>query len=214
MPTEVIIGRSSVSPLKVPDDKVAVSGKHVRITISDNGDWKIEDMQSSNGTFVRNDNFEYERVYNRQIRESDIIRLGNDGANSFVFTARRALHPNDNYAYEFKQLQRLLRRSYEDEEKKKKRANITGWITSFGAMGAFAVTELISFVSGKPSNPNMRMVLMMFIGPILKTLLGNYTKGTRNVKTKREKFLLCPKCGRRISEFDVEQGQCSKCKAK
>lgn len=214
MPTEIIVGRSSVSPLKIPDDKVAVSGRHVRITISDNGDWKLEDMQSPNGTFVRNDNFEYERVYNRQIKESDIIRLGNDGANSFVFTARRALYPDDTYSYEFKQLQRLLRRSREEEARKERRANIAGWLTSFGAMAAFGITELITLVTGKPSNPNMRLVFMMFLVPILKGVLGNLTKGTRKVKKIREKFMLCPKCGRRIPEFDVEQGQCSKCKAK
>ncbi len=69
MPTEIIIGRSSASPLKVPEDRVAVSGKHIKITVSDNGDWKLEDLQSSNGTFVRNENFEFERVYSRRIQE-------------------------------------------------------------------------------------------------------------------------------------------------
>ncbi len=55
---------------------------------------------------------------------------------------------------------------------------------------------------------------MMGVPPLLKIMLGNFTKGTKTVKKTREKFMLCPKCGKRISEFDVEQGQCSKCKAK
>lgn len=214
MPKELVIGRSSASPLKVPDDRIAVSGKHVKITLLDNGEMKLEDLQSSNGTYVRNDNFEFERVYACQIHESDIIRLGNDGANSFVFTARRALYPDDTYAYEFRHLQRLLKKSREEEAKKEKWANIAGWIISGGAFAVWGLTEIVEWILHKDSDPNKRMIIMMGVPPILKILLGNFTKGTKLVKKTREKFMLCPKCGKRISEFDIEQGQCSKCKAK
>lgn len=214
MPTEIIIGRSSASPLKVPEDRVAVSGKHIKITVSDNGDWKLEDLQSSNGTFVRNENFEFERVYSRQIHESDIIRLGNDGANSFVFCARRAMYPNDNYAYEFKQLQRLLKQSRKEEAEKEKKANWASWVISIGAFVVWGITEIVEKFLKIDSDPNKRMIIMMGVPPLLKIMLGNFTKGTKTVKKTREKFMLCPKCGKRISEFDVEQGQCSKCKAK
>ena len=214
MSTEVIIGRSSSSPLKIPEDKVAVSGKHIKITVSEHGDWKLEDLQSSNGTFIRNENFEFEKVYTRQIHESDIIRLGNDGANSFVFCARRALYPNDTYAYEFKQLQRLLKQSREDEAEKEKKANWAGWIISVGAFAVWGLTEIIGKILNIDSDPNKRMIIMMGVPPLLKIMLGNFTKGTKMVKKTRDKFMLCPKCGKRISEFDVEQGQCSKCKAK
>lgn len=214
MPVEVIIGRSSSSPLKIPEDRVAVSGKHVKITVSDGGEWKLEDLESSNGTFVRNENYEFERVFTRQLQESDIIRLGNDGANSFVFTARRALYPDDNYSYEFKQLQRLLKQSREDEAQKEKWGNIAGWIISGGAFAVWGLTEIIEWILHKDSDPNKRMIIMMGVPPLLKIMLGNFTKGTQRVKKTREKFMLCPKCGKRISEFDIEQGQCPKCKAK
>lgn len=214
MSEELIIGRNPASPLKVPEDRVAVSGKHVKITVSDNGDWRLEDLQSSNGTFIRNDNFEFERVYSCRIKESDIIRLGNDGANSFVFTARRALHPDDNYLYEFKHLQHLLKQSREEEARKEKRANIAGWIISGGAFAVWGLSELVGWILHLDPDPNKRMIIMMGLPPVLKILLGNFAKGTREVKKTREKFMLCPKCGKRISEFDIEQGQCPKCKAK
>ncbi len=214
MPTEIIIGRHPASPVKVPEDRVGVSGNHVKITVSDNGDWKLEDLQSVNGTFVRNDNFEFERVYTRHIKESDIIRLGNDGANSFIFCARRAMHPADTYAYEFKHLQRLLRQSREEEAEKEKKANWAGWIISIGAFAVWGITEIVGNFLNIASDPNKRMIIMMGVPPILKILLGNVTKGTKAVKKRREKFMVCPKCAKRITEFDVEQGQCSKCKAK
>lgn len=209
-----IIGRNTSSALKVPDDRIGVSGKHVKITVTDSGTWQLEDLQSTNGTFVRNDNYEFEQVYSRQIHESDIIRLGNDGANSFIFTARRALYPDDTYAYEFRQLQHLLRQSREDEAKKEKWANIAGWIISGGAFAVWGLTEFVGWILHKDSDPSKRMIIMMGVPPLLKILLGNFTKGTQKVKKIREKFMLCPKCGKRISEFDIEHGQCPKCKAK
>lgn len=214
MATEVIIGRSTTSALKVPEDRVAVSGKHVKITVSDDGVWQLEDLQSANGTYVRNDKYEFEKVYSRKISESDIISLGNDGANSFVFTARRALYPDDNYAYEFRQLQRLLKQSREEEAKKEKWGNIAGWIISGGAFAVWGLSEIVEWMLHRDSDPNKRMIIMMGVPPLLKILLGNFTKGTQKVKKNREKFMICPKCGKRIAEFDVEQGQCPKCKAK
>ena len=44
-----------------------------------------------------------------KFKESDIIRLGNGGANSFVFAAHRAFAQDDSYVYEFKQLRKLLK---------------------------------------------------------------------------------------------------------
>lgn len=216
MATEVIIGRSSVSPLKVPDDKIAVSGRHVRITISDNGIWKLEDLNTPNGTFIRDENGDFVRVYSKQIKDSDIIQLGNGGANSFTFTARRAFNPDDSYAYEFSQLQKMLKKSKEEEQKKEKRANITSWIISGGALLANGVIILISAILNTEPNPQARVYVLMLAPIILKMLFGNDSKAVKKVKKKREKFMICPnpKCSRRLSEFDIEQGQCSRCKAK
>lgn len=111
MAQELIVGRSQSSSIKIPAAKDAVSGQHVRITINDNGIWKLEDLKSSNGTYVRDENGEFHRVYNKQIHESDIIRLGNGGANSFIFTARRILALDDSYAYEFKMLRKELQKN-------------------------------------------------------------------------------------------------------
>lgn len=129
MAQELIVGRSQSSSIKIPAAKDAVSGQHVRITINDNGIWKLEDLKSSNGTYVRDENGEFHRVYNKQIQESDIIRLGNGGANSFIFTARRILALDDSYAYEFKMLRKELQKQKELEEALAKRANINGWIS-------------------------------------------------------------------------------------
>lgn len=214
MTTEIIIGRSAVSPLKVPDDRVGVSGKHAKITVTDDGAWKLEDLDTPNGTFIRNEQGDFDRVYSKDISETDVIRLGNDGANSFTFTARRALHPDDPYRFEFNHLKKILANLKEEEAKKEHRIEINGWITKLSGAGVMVLCAILSSIKGIDIDPNVRIGLVA-IAPILVGLIFNGDKKSLKVlKKRREKFMVCPKCGRRITEFDLEQGQCSKCKAK
>ncbi len=214
MSKELIIGRSALSPLTVPEDKVAVSGKHVKITISDNDEWKLEDLQSSNGTYLRNENGDFDRVYKKDISKFDVIRLGNDGANSFVFTARRALYPEDSYRQEFKHLKKLLNKSREEEAKKERRIEINGWISKVSGAAVMIICAVLGTIKGVDIDSNVRIGLVA-LAPILVGLIFNGDKKVlKSLKKKREKIMICPKCGRRISEYDIEQGQCSKCKAK
>lgn len=216
MQQELIIGRSRNSALKVPDDRVTVSSKHVRLTVGEEGSLKIEDLDSPNGTYIRNEEGGYERVYSKNIKDTDVIRLGNGGANSYSFTARRALHPHESYAFEFRQLRKHLEKSKEEEQKKEKIANITGWIISSGAIVAFFLTWIISKIIGVPIQPESRMFVMMGFPVIFKLLLSSFTKAPARIKKKRKNFMFCPnpECWRPISEYDIEQGQCPKCKAK
>jgi hypothetical protein len=75
-----IIGRfdPAVGPIDVdlgtlPEGSY-VSRKHAKI-IREDGVWKIEDLGSSNGTFVLHDNFD--RVEQSEIKDGDEIALGN-----------------------------------------------------------------------------------------------------------------------------------------
>lgn len=214
MSTEIIIGRSSASPIKVPDDRVAVSGKHVKITVSDNGDWKLEDLQSANGTFIRNESGEFDRVYKKDISEFDVIRMGNDGANSFVFTARRAMFPNDSYRKEFKHLKKVLDTCKAEEARKEKRIEINGWISKLSGAAVMIVCAILASIKGIDIDPNLRIGLVALAPIAVGFIFNGDKKSLKAIKKKKDKFMLCPNCGKRISEFDVEQGQCSKCKAK
>lgn len=75
-----IIGRfdPAVGPIDVdlgslPEGSY-VSRRHARI-IHEDGVWKIEDLHSSNGTFILHDNFD--RVDQAEIKDGDEIALGN-----------------------------------------------------------------------------------------------------------------------------------------
>jgi hypothetical protein len=66
---EIIIGRDQASDYPLPDD--AVSSRHVRLAYHHN-QWWVEDLQSTNGTFLNDD-----RIYTPTVVISgDEIRCG------------------------------------------------------------------------------------------------------------------------------------------
>lgn len=214
MATEIIIGKCAGSPIKIPADRDAVSGQHVKITVSDDGFWRLDDLNSTNGTFIRDENGDFHRIYTRHIQESDIIRLGNGGANSFIFTAHKALHPEDNYTYEFRQLKKQLLIQKEKEAKKEKRIELNGWLAKLSGLGMIALCAIIGSINGVSINPDTRYILIASAPVVVGLLFNGDAKSLKALKKKREKVLTCPKCGRPVSEYDIEQGQCSRCKAK
>jgi hypothetical protein len=70
--SEVVVGRSMACGYRIPLD--LVSRRHLRIWLEGARTWKIEDLGSSNGTFVNG-----ERVKLAEIRPGDVIRLGPAG---------------------------------------------------------------------------------------------------------------------------------------
>ena len=110
MAQEYLLGRSHSETVKIPSTKVSVSGTHAKITVSDDGTWELEDLNSPNGVFIRDENGDFQKVFKKQINESSIIRLGKGGADSFVFTAHRILCSDDSYSYEFHQLRKQLKK--------------------------------------------------------------------------------------------------------
>jgi hypothetical protein len=211
---EYIIGRCANSHIKIPSDREAVSSQHVKISIDDNGHWMLEDLNSTNGTFLRNENGEFHRVFTKQIIESDIIRLGNGGANSFIFMAHRVVSPDDSYFYEFKQLKILLRRQREQESKQEHKIEMNGWISKTSGLVIVCLCWLMGIINGINVDPNFRYLLIAFAPIIVGLIFNGDRKKLIALRKKREYILVCPRCGRPISEFDIEQGQCSRCAAK
>lgn len=212
---EYTIGRCATSPIKVPADREGVSSRHVKITIS-NGVWTLEDLDSANGTYIRDDDGNFHRVYNKKIQESDIIRLGNGGANSIIFTAKRITDPAASYTYEFKQLRKQLKRQKELEAKKEKKISMGGWIASATGAIAYGLTWIVGWAFDIEIEPGIRYGLMAGAPLLVKSLFSGNTRELREVRQKREKVLVCPNpvCSKPISEYDIGQGQCSRCKAK
>ena len=65
MAKEFIIGSAASSAIPVPATARGVSGQHVKITVSDHGRWQLEDLDSANGTYIKDFNGDFRRVSNR-----------------------------------------------------------------------------------------------------------------------------------------------------
>lgn len=219
MAKEIIVGRNSNSPIKIPEAKDGVSWNHAKITVSDDGVWSIQDMDSTNGTYVRDDDGEFRLVDSKIISETDIIRLGKDGAgNCFTFMAHRAIDPIGSYSFEFRQLRRLLNSQRELELKQEKAIHSHGWIAKFSGIGVIILRAIWGWFdnSNNLSNSNVWYALIAISPVAVGTLFNGDNKKLRQIRERRKKILICPNpmCGYPISEWDIEHGQCSHCKAK
>jgi pSer/pThr/pTyr-binding forkhead associated (FHA) protein len=66
--TELTIGRTASNDIQI--DNVAVSAHHARI-LRDGGHYVVEDLNSTNGTFVNE-----KKISRRVLKENDIITIG------------------------------------------------------------------------------------------------------------------------------------------
>lgn len=219
MSQEYIIGRKSDSAVAVPADKLGVSSEHCKITVDDNGNWSLTDLKSANGTFIRDENGNFQRVYTKSIGRNTVIRLGQQGHNSFTFMANRVDAPANSYEYEFLQLKKLLARQAEEEEAMEQRNARNMKIVKLAspiAMG-LCIAAQYSIPSIK-NDANLNLWISrgaMALAPVvIGMFFGIDARGMKSLKMKRLRILTCPKCNYPVSEFDIQNMQCSRCKAK
>lgn len=219
MAKEIIIGRTVNSPVEIPSDKVGVSGSHAKITIYNGGQWELEDLQSANGTYVKDQNGRFQRIYKKLIDENTVIRLGQEGHESFVFMAHRAISPDESYEYEFRRLKKLLKHQIEEENALETRNSRNMKIVKAAAplaMGLCIAAQYTIPVLKEDMSLNLWISRgAMAIAPVaIGIFFGIDTHSAKCLKQKRLNVLTCPKCGYPLSEFDIQNMQCSRCKAK
>lgn len=217
---QFIIGRGGNQPFKIPADKSLVSHEHAILQIDDYGRWTITDNNSANGLYVRNADGDFERVYQTEITNMTVIRLGPENVRSFEFWANRVAvaDPND-YSTEFQYLKRMLTMLKETEEATEKKAERYNWIASCSGLAAtvvfFIYTMLRQEENASVGNMGMmiRMGMMTSVPILVKACLPKPAKMLKGMREKRAKLMRCPKCGNPLSDHAVKQGFCPVCKA-
>lgn len=113
---EFIIGKEGTQKFLIPLTKTRVSRQHARITIDDNGVWTLEDLNSTNGTFIIDDEGELRQIRRMVIGEFTRIVLADQTQMGFSFIAHHVIEddPND-YRAEFRHVLEIHQKALSDK---------------------------------------------------------------------------------------------------
>ena len=136
---EVIVGKQGTQ--KFPIKNAGVSRQHARIIIDDRGQWVLEDLNSTNGTFVRDEKGEYQRVSRIGIQEDTVIRLGDESNNGYSFMAHHVVEDDpDNYAYEFARIRQWREDFRKERDRCQSQTRNKGLIQIFLSVAIIGIT--------------------------------------------------------------------------
>ena len=106
---EFIIGKEGDQKFKISEKRNKVSRKHCKITIDDNGQWYVDDLDSTNGTYIIDENGEMVQVSHYPITEFTRIILADQTPFGYSFIAHHVLEEDPlNYRKEFIHLLNIL----------------------------------------------------------------------------------------------------------
>lgn len=202
---EYKLGRDYDSPVSVPAGATSVSGDHASIFVEDGG-WKLVDNGSRNGTFVEQ-NGNFVRIKSVGITPDTWIRLGGEGVYGFMFKARRVVSPNS-FMDDFTLLKQQLQNCEEAEQKVSTLTSISKFVGPLVSAACLIATMF------PPLNTNFGFYRAAMLLPGIATLLVGMWLGGKSKAAKQERrHMVCPRCRRPLSEYDINNRQCSICKA-
>lgn len=208
---EVIrLGRDGDQPFEIK--ATGVSSQHAKIEIDDYGNWWLEDCNSTNGTYVRNENGDLVRWGRDRITPHSFICLGPDNAKGCSFYAHQ-VKDYENYLEDFQFMQDKedeFDRKKEELDAKMKKMRIAGPILAlvvvFGVTGIPFINEMLG------EHAMTIRIAMSSLSGILTTLYDG--SGRKNqLKDEREKWHHCPNpsCSHMLKSSEIGKMQCSKC---
>lgn len=211
------IGRAGNQPFRIDESHLYVHGEHARMTLDPQSrQWLIEDLKdrTGNGVYVRDPQGRYRRVLSARIKPTDVVRLGPESANSFTFMAAHILSPAD-YRYEFSYARALDAHLKAEEQartavnKRHNVVNIAVPVVMAALCGLLRLSGLIDAMTAIVAGS----FLTAAAGGLFRYLYRNDADALREIKSRRDLLVQCPKCWRTLSDYDLRHGRCSACKA-
>lgn len=198
---EIIIGRNGNQPF--PINNAGVSNLHAKMSVVDDL-WILEDLDSTNGTFIQDKDGIWQRIAKKQITPDTVIRLGDTSVNGITFWASRLQKKeSDDYAEEFACIASLNDALEEEKKELQKKARLKKLIPSIVQM---------AIILGTLPLKNMWVVRgAMIVGSFVNVLI-DYNGPLTALLEKKRRLLVCPKCGKPLTDFELQRCQCSNCK--
>jgi hypothetical protein len=211
----VRIGKAKDNDFVVND--LYVSRYHAKLTRDEEGELLIEDVESTNGTFVNGD-----RVIRKKITTTDTVMLGNH----YVLNVRDVLKYDNDYSEEFVALKPV----YDHYVHEKIRIQSSNQFkTRLFQSLPFAFIGIVGLIIGLVGKSNQTLVVVSLVFAVCAPTFGIYMgarqsakipKLLQNIANQFKIDYVCPKCGVFLGEIPweslVNKKQCSvgTCRAK
>ena len=208
MTQSFIIGTQGNQPFKIKSDYV--SREHARIDIDDNGLWTITDLNSTNGTFLRNeDTGEMTRICQMVITPLSFICLGPNNTKGCTFYACHLLTP-DKYD---KELAYMNQKEDEYEERLRRIDNINKVVNVLVVALPIAIFIILMLLWGMNSETMViRMVALSLIPSAMKLFFKSST-AKKKLAQRYDNFRLCPNptCAHKLKSEEIRAYDCAHC---
>lgn len=200
------------------ENKEKVNDLHARVTVDDNGDWTIEDLSSVNGTFVVNEQGELVEVKRKRIDEYTRIVLADTSLSGASFYAHHLIEKDgEDYQREFQYIIRaynsLSAEKDEAVENMKQRRMLLSLVPVLTSSFLGVLTRVVF-----RNNPNVIYIIIGMMSAVtaslnvLITWYNNRDKSLDIYKQRMQYVMMCPHCGRQLTDFDIKNQQCPICK--
>ncbi len=197
--TVITIGKAQDNDYVVNHPQV--SRHHARLVSDECECWFLEDLDSSNGTFVNGT-----QVVRKRVTPSDDIRLGNEYQLNFV----EALKSKNDYSAEFKALKKV----YDDYTRERVKIQSSNQFkTRLFQSLPFALPGIISLIVSLAGNSNHGWVIGSLLLTVLAPVVGIYLGARQSAKIPQQlqdltnQFKIdyvCPKCGTFLGDVPWE----------
>lgn len=210
---KIILGRNGNQPFKI--DGTRVSREHAEIVIDDNNIWTLKDLNSTTGTFIRDeDTGILKQISCVTISPMTFICLGPDNSFGCFFYARQVLNPG-NYDDE---LDYMNKKEDEYEIMESSLSKKKTYIEVGLRVALFVVFGIVSFFIFPGNSSTVNFIRLGFTSVISQTIpfFFDLNKEKKKLKDQRVRFHHCPNptCSRKMKESEIRDMDCIKCHCK
>ena len=208
------IGKAGNQPFPINGERV--SAKHARVTIDEAGRWILEDLCSTNGTYIYDDAGQLVRVGRKEIQEFTRIVLSDTTPMGASFYAHHLLEDNINdYRAEFRFLLEKAGRLYAERRLLKKRIKERRMLSNLipGTVSCLLGLVVRIFFPDEMMLLIGSMSVMTTVLSLLVAWINNRDERLQELSYRIQNLLACPKCGRPLSEYDLNNQLCPACKS-
>ncbi len=211
----IILGREGNQPFPIKAECDGVSRRHAQITITDQGDWYLEDLDSSNGTYIRDESTGdmIPISTKRKISPMTFILLGPDNSKGCCFFAKQA----DKYGDFTEEREYLISK---EEEFDRRNIELEANIKKMRIIGPIALFIIGFLITCIPTIDELlgqnAMTIRICLAPLAGLIPVFYDGAARKrqLQEERDRWHHCPNpcCSNKQTSKEIKNMRCSKCK--